>query len=117
MTTARFANGRGPRTLGPEEAWKLALRRNPALRVAEGFRVEVPQGTKKVYIPRKKHYQKSVLTEQKNGKQLHEVGDILEPCIVERGAVTGFGLHECDYHRVDGPMGPVFIEETNAQAT
>ena len=102
--------------LGQEEAWKLALRRNPALRVAKGFRVQVPKGTVKVYIPRKKHYAKTVLTEQKDEKRLHAVGDILEPCIVKRGAF-GFGLHECDYHRVGGPMGPVFIEEINASAT
>ena len=113
---ARLVNG-AARMMGYEEARKLALRQNPSLRVADGFRVEVPQGTKKVYIPRKKHYAKTVLTEQKDEKRLHEVGDILEPCIVERGAVTGFGLHECDYHRVDGPMGPVFIEEINAPAT
>ncbi len=106
----RFVNGGAPRTLGYEESWKLALRRNPKLRVAEGFRVKVPQGTKKVYIPRDHWATKRVLTEEKNGKQLHEVGDRLEPCIVKRGAF-GFGLHECDYHRVDGPMGPVFIDE------
>ena len=113
---ARLVNG-AVRMMGYEEAWKLALRQNPSLRVADGFRVQVPQGTKKVYIPRRKHYAKTVLTEQKDEKRLHEVGDILEPCIVERGAVTGFGLHECDYHRVGGPMGPVFIEEVNAPAT
>ena len=102
--------------MGYEEAWKLALRQNPSLRVADGFRVPVTRETKTVYIPRKKHYAKTVLTEQKDEKRLHAVGDILEPCIVKRGAF-GFGLHECDYHRVGGPMGPVFIEEINAPAT
>ena len=112
---ARLVNG-AVRMMGYQEAWKLVLRQNPSLRVADGFRVQVPQGTPKVYIPRKKHYAKTVLTEQKDEKRLHEVGDILEPCVVKRG-VFGFGLHECDDHRVGGPMGPVFIEEINASAT
>ena len=112
---ARLVNG-AVRMMGYQEAWKYAFRRNPELRVADGFRVQVPQGTKNVYIPRRKHYAKTVLTEQKDENRLHEVGDILEPCIVNRGTF-GFGLHECNYHRVDGPMGPVFIEEINAPAT
>ena len=112
---ARLVNG-AVRMMGYEEARNFALRENPSLRVVGGFPVQVPRGTKAVYIPRKKHYAKTVLTEQKDETRLHAVGDILEPCIVKRGAF-GFGLHECDYHRVGGPMGPVFIEEINALAT
>ena len=94
----------GVRELSTREAWKLALARDPSLRVRYGYRVRVPRGTKSVHIPRKKHYAKTVFTEERDEAHLHAVSDILEPCIVTRGAF-GFGLHECKYHPA------VYIEE------
>ena len=103
MEYARRVNGR-VRMMGYEEAWKYALRKDPTLRVVNGYRVRVPAGTKTVYIPRKYHYARTVKTEES------ELTETLEPCVVKRG-VNGFGLHECEHHREGGPSGPVFIEE------
>ena len=99
---ARLINGE-IRMMGYHEAYKYALRQNPSLRLVNGFKVTVPPGTKKVYIPRRKQYARTVKTEE------NELTDTLEPCTVLRGA--GFGLHECKHHREGGPMGPVFIQE------
>ena len=103
MTTLIQQGGR-VRELRGSEAVKYALARNPKLRLVQGFRVKVPRGTKKVYIPRKAHYAKTVYTEEHDGTRLHALIDILEPCVVQRGAF-GFGLHQCRYHPA------VYIEE------
>ena len=93
--------------MGYDEARKYALTRDPRLRVVKGYRVKVPAGTRKVYIPRKYHYSRTVKTEE------NELTDILQPCVVTRGPF-GFGLHECSHHGAGGPEGPVYIEEQRA---
>lgn len=85
-------------------AWKLAYARNPKLRLANGYRVKVPRGTKKVYIPRQNHYARKVYTEDKDERRLETLYDNLQPCIVQRGAF-GWQAHHCPYH----PL--VIIEE------
>ena len=87
-----------------ESLWKKALARNPKLRLARGFKVTVPKGTKRVYIPRKNHYTPKVYTENKDAKRLEMFYDDLQPCIVKRGAF-GWGQHRCPNH----PL--VIIEE------
>ena len=95
--------------MGYYEAWRYALRRNPGLRVVNGFKVTVPRGTKRAYIPRRHHYSRTV------GVEENEMTDMVQPCVVTRGQ-HGFGLHECKFHSKDGPMGPVYIQEA-VQAT
>ncbi len=107
---ARLVNGE-VRMMGYEEAWKLALRQNPSLRVVDGYRVKVGPQVKVVRIPRKHHYAKTVKTEES------KFSDTREECVVKRGVFGFGGLHECKYHRKGAAMGPVFIEEINALAT
>ena len=87
---------------------KLALARNPKLRLAKGFRVTVPLGTRKVYIPRRNHYAKTVYTEEQHSARLEAFYDDLEPCIVTRG-VFGWRPHQCPDH----PL--VIISEENGK--
>jgi len=83
---------------------KLALCRNPELRVKRGFRVRVPRSAKKVYIPRKNHYARKVYTEENDLTRLETFYDDLEPCVVTKG-VLGWQPHSCPYHSL------VIIEE------
>lgn len=101
---ARLNQQEKKKPMGYEEAWKLAFARNPRLRLARGYRVKVPKGTKKVYIPRKNHSSKKVYTEDQNYQRLETFYDQLEPCVVTRGAF-GWKPHRCPYH----PL--VIIEE------
>lgn len=87
-----------------ESAMKLALARDPVLRLRKGFRVRVPRGTKRVFIPRKNHARATAFSMEHDESHLHELGDDLEPCIVRRG-IFGYGLHQCRVHVA------VFIEE------
>ena len=110
MTYPTLIGGK-ERSLSTTEARKLAFARNPRLRLGYGLRVPVRPGTKVVYLPRQNHSAKSVFTEADEA-HLHSVGDLLEPCIVRRGA-HGFGLHECKDHNGRVPGQPVYyIEET-----
>lgn len=93
-----------------ESEWKRAFARNPNLRKGKGVvRVRVPAGTRKVFVPRKRHYTNRVLTEADDNR-LVALGDQLEPCVVMRGAY-GFGFHECEHH--NGALGTpaYYIEE------
>ncbi len=96
----------GIREVRGESAMKLALARDPLLRLRKGFRVRVPRGTKRVFIPRKNHANATAFTMEHDEKRLHRLGDDLEPCIVRRGAF-GYGLHQCSVHVA------VYIEEIN----
>lgn len=84
---------------------KQAFARNPQLNTRRGFRVRVPPGTRKVYIPRKNHYARKVYTEEKDAARLERFHDLLEPCVVTRG-LFGWKPHSCPHH----PL--VIIEET-----
>ena len=106
MKYARMVNGQ-VRMMEYDEARKYALVRNPSLRVVKGYRVKVPAGTVKAYIPRKYHYSRTVKTEES------ELTDITQSCVVTRGP-HGFGLHQCSHHGPGGPEGPVYIEEQRA---
>lgn len=75
-----------------------------------GLRVQVPRGTRKVYIPRRNHYTGRVFTEEGDAPRLDELHDDLAPCVVKRGW-RGFPIHRCDEHPA------VVIEEANIDAT
>ena len=83
-------------------AWKLALARDPGLKLRRVRKVTVPKGTRTIYIPRKHHYQESVFAD--GSQSLEFFHDLLEPCKVTRGP-NGFGWHICAHHRI-------YIEET-----
>ena len=78
---------------------KLAKARDPMLFLRKWHIVKVPRGTTKVYLPRKKHYKPTGLTEEGNFSQLEKFYDLLEPCIVRKGA-HGWGLHKCPDHNI-----------------
>lgn len=83
---------------------KLTFARRPSLNLRRGFRVKVPKGTRKIYIPRKNHYARKAYTEEHDIKRLEAFYDDLQPCVVSRG-LFGWKPHSCPYH----PL--VIIEE------
>ena len=103
QTYYRETNGQIREVRG-ESAMKLALARDNLLPLRNGFRVRVPRGTAKVYLPRKHHAIATAFTMEHDEKRLHSLGDDLEPCIVRRG-IFGYGLHQCPVHVA------VYIEE------
>ncbi|KKL94663.1 hypothetical protein LCGC14_1862440 [marine sediment metagenome] len=80
-----------------DSIWKLAYARNPKLRLAKGWRVKVPRGVTKVFIPRQNHSARKVYTEDKDFRRLELLYDDLQPCIVRRGAF-GWAPHKCKHH-------------------
>jgi|6_EtaG_2_1085325.scaffolds.fasta_scaffold177611_2 hypothetical protein len=82
-----------------------------------GLKVVVPVSARKVYLPRKKHYAPTVLTEEdghedKADLYLESLHETLEPCVELRGMDGWNRWHECNYHRVyiehnnNGPRQP-----------
>ena len=70
------------------------------MHLIRGIRLTVPRGTRKVWIPRTHHYAPKVYNDIEHEARIEKFGADLNPCLVTRSIITGFGWHRCPYHIV-----------------
>jgi len=70
------------------------------MHLVRGLRIRVPRGTRRVWIPRTHHYAPKVYNNLEHTERMERHGADLNPCVVTRNFLTGFGWHRCAYHMV-----------------